>query len=99
MGLLNTSFNQLPVLGSSVGGELYYLRENELQILKQLRAPRIVTRGGIEEQASIRKKAFRPVRELIVHAGVFRAERERSEQYLGICKMPGSCHLIDVGLR
>ena len=45
MALLNASLNQLPVLGCSVRGELYYLREHQLQVLKELRAPRIVTRG------------------------------------------------------
>jgi hypothetical protein len=45
MALLNTSFDQLPVLGASVGGELYYLSENQLQVLKQFRATRVVTRG------------------------------------------------------
>jgi hypothetical protein len=42
---LNGSLNQLAVRRCSAGRELYYLRENQLQILQELRAPRIVTRG------------------------------------------------------
>ena len=45
MALLNASFDQLPILGASVGGQLYYLSENQLQVLEQLRAPRVVTCG------------------------------------------------------
>jgi hypothetical protein len=43
--ILNASLNQLTVLGSSVGRELYYLRKDCLEILKQLCAARVVTRG------------------------------------------------------
>jgi hypothetical protein len=45
MALLNASLNQLPILGCSVRGELYYLREYQLQALQELRASRVVTRG------------------------------------------------------
>jgi hypothetical protein len=45
MSVLNASLNQLAVRRCSVGRELYYLRQDQLEILKQLGAPRVVTCG------------------------------------------------------
>src|SRR5689334_21773260 len=91
---IDRAFDQLALLRCSVRRELYYLREDELQVLEKFRAPRIVSRGGVEQQAGVGQKSFCPRCELCVHSRVAIAERERGQESFGVGEVPLRGYLI-----